>query len=121
MHFLRDDHPTMRALDDFIVTRHAAGGLARPDGLPDDATLGGIRVLSLRLPLPEAGAAIERTSRKPLSEYPKTVRKHFYHTPDSTRVERCGYREPPRPKPTDPEPDDAPGPGPRTPETEPPG
>jgi hypothetical protein len=94
MHFLRDNRPTMRALDDYIVSGHAAGGLSRPDGIPEGTSLGGIRVLSLRLPLPEPGAPLTRSSRRPLAEYPKTVRKYFYHTPRSKRAERCGYREP---------------------------
>ncbi len=95
MHFLRDNRPTMRALDEFIVSGHSAGGLPVPDGLPDDAKLGGIRVLSLRLPIPEPGTALARAERKPLSDYPRSVRKNFYYTPKSKRAERCGYHESP--------------------------
>jgi hypothetical protein len=115
MHFLRDSRPTMRALDDFIVRGHAEGGLSRPDGLPEGATLGGIRVLSLRLPIPEPGDTLTRTTRRPLSEYPKSVRKNFYHTPDSKRAERCGYREPVKPPQDTPvEPAEIEPPAPRT-------
>jgi len=91
MHFLRDNRPTMHALDDYLVAGHAAGGHA--DGIPDDETLGGIRVLSLRLPMPAPGTPLERAERKPLSAYPKEVRKNFYYTPKSKRAERCGYVE----------------------------
>ena len=90
MHFFREDRPTMRALDDYIVTQHAAGG--RADGIDDGETLGGIRGLSLRLPLPAPGAPLVRMQRKPLAEYPQTERKNFYHTPQSKLKERCGYK-----------------------------
>jgi hypothetical protein len=94
MHFFRDNRPTMHALDDYLVHGHAEGG--RNDGIPDDAQLGGIRVLSLRLPLPSPGAPLEREERKPLADYPKDVRKNFYYTTKSRRAERCGYTEPRR-------------------------
>jgi hypothetical protein len=94
MHFLRDNRPTMHAVDDYLVTSHAAGGHA--DGIPDDEPLGGIRVLSLRLPMPAPGTPLDRAERKPLSSYPKEVRKNFYYTPRSKRAERCGYTEPRR-------------------------
>jgi hypothetical protein len=102
MHFFRDNRPTMHALDEFIVSGHAAGRLARADGIAEDVTIGGIRALSLRLPLPEPGAPLTRASRMPLSDYPKSVRKVFYYTPKSKRAERCGYREPAtQPQPAD--------------------
>jgi hypothetical protein len=93
MHFFRDNRPTMRALDEYIVDKHADHDMTRPDGLPEGATLGGIRVLSLRLPIPDPSAPLTRTGRHPLAEYPKSVRKYFYHTPNSKRTERCGYHE----------------------------
>jgi hypothetical protein len=93
MHFLRDNRPTMHALDDYLVRGHEAGGHA--DGVPDDAKLGGIRVLSLRLPLPSPGEPLARTHRQPLGEYPPEVRKNWYYTTRSKRRERCGYTAPP--------------------------
>ena len=101
MHFLRDNRPTMRALDDYIVKGHAGGGLPRPDGIPEDAQLGGIRVLSLRLPLPRPGEPLARMERRPLAEYPESVRKNFYYTPQSKRAERCGYHDVPGDRPPD--------------------
>ena len=89
MHFFRDHRPTMHALDEFLVNAHKSRGAA--DGVPPDATLGGIRVLSLRLPLPVAGERLERTTRKPLSAYPDSVRHPFYFTKASIRTARCGY------------------------------
>jgi hypothetical protein len=95
MHFFRDNRPTMHALDDYLLTRHAEGGHA--DGVLDGAKLGGIRVLSLRLPLPSPEAPLEREHREPLTSYPKDVRKNFYYTTKSRRAERCGYVDPPHP------------------------
>jgi hypothetical protein len=102
MHFFRENRTVMHALDAYLVASHAAGGPS--DGIASDEVLGGIRVMSLRLPLPPPGAPLERVERKPLASYPNEVRKHFYHTTRSRRAERCGYTEPRRA----PEPD---GPG----------
>jgi hypothetical protein len=99
MHFFRENRPTMHALDDYLVDGHNAGGHA--DGIPDDRKLGGIRVLSLRLPLPEPGAVLTRLTHKPLADYAPTVRKNWYHTTQTKRSERCGYKDPP--KATEPE------------------
>jgi hypothetical protein len=88
MHFLRDNRPTMNALDQYIVDGHASG---RGDGIPAGTKIGGIRVLSLRLPLPEPGSAITPMRRKPLAEYPESVQKPWYWTRASKRAERCGY------------------------------
>ncbi len=122
MHFLRDNRPTMRALDDFIVAGHAHGAGGGPDGVPNEEPLGGIRVLSLRLPLPEPGARLERTTHRPLTDYPKSERKYFFHTPQSKRAERCGYHDAPAPRDpsTEPEaPEVLAGPHAVTPEPEP--
>jgi hypothetical protein len=89
MHFLRDNRPTMNALDDYLVTGHDAGGHA--DGIPDDAKLGGIRTLSLRIPLPDPGAPLTRTEHRPLSEYPVSEHHNWFYTKASKRAARCGY------------------------------
>ena len=105
MHFLRDNRPTMHALDEYIVRGHRETKLERPDGIPEDAQLGGIRVLSLRLPLPTPGSVLERMQRKPLAEYPESVRKNIYHTPESKLASRCGYHEGSKRTSTEPRPD----------------
>jgi hypothetical protein len=98
MHFHREDRTTMNALDDYVVTRHKSGGLAAPDGIDPSSDIGGIRVLSLRLPIPEAGSHFERMRRDPLSSYPESVRKNFYWTKASKRAARCGYSFEPKEK-----------------------
>jgi hypothetical protein len=92
MHFLRDNRPTMHALDAYLVERHNSG--RSDDGIPRDHRIGGIRVLSLRIPIPSPGEHLHRVERLPLSAYPEEERKYFYHTLRSTLSERCGERVP---------------------------
>ncbi|MGH7281068.1 MAG: hypothetical protein ACRELY_06060 [Polyangiaceae bacterium] len=87
MHFLRDDRPTMHALDDYLVEHHNEG--RTDDGIPRDTEIGGIRVLSLRLPLPAPGDHLVRNRHDPLDAYPESVRKYFYHSTRSRRAARC--------------------------------
>lgn len=88
MHFFRENRPTMRALDAYLVDRHRAGG--HDDGIPEDHAIGGVRLSSLRIPIPNPGDRIERPRRKPLLDYPEDEKHVFYHTPRSTIAERCG-------------------------------
>ena len=90
MHFFRENRPTMTALDSYLVDRHNAG--ASEDGIPRDRSIGGVRLLSLRVPIPSPGDRLERASRRPLSHYPEAERQVFYHTPRSRLSERCGTR-----------------------------
>jgi hypothetical protein len=89
MHFFRDHRLVMRALDEYLVGAHNAG--AHDDGVADDVKVGGIRVLSLRIPLPSPGDPVARLERKPLATYPEAMRKVWYYTTKSKRGERCGY------------------------------
>lgn len=85
MHFFRQERTVLRALDTFIVARsptiQTTSGLDR---------IGGVRLLSLRIPLPKSRIEVERFRRLPLSEYPREYRKHWYWTPRSIRDQRCG-------------------------------
>ncbi len=87
MHFFRQDETTMHALDGYLVDAHGAG--AHDDGIARDAALGGVRLLSLRIPLPKPGDALEPSRRRPLPDYPEEERHVFYHTPRSTIATRC--------------------------------
>ena len=86
MHFFRENRKTMNALDAYLVERHNAGG--REDGI--QGRIGGVRFVSLRIPIPPPGTRLERTVRRPLSAYPDEQRALFYHTPRSRLGERCG-------------------------------
>jgi hypothetical protein len=88
MHFFRENRPTMTALDSYLVENHNSAG--HEDGIPSDRAIGGVRLLSLRIPIPAPGDRLERVSRRPLSFYPEEQRKVFYHTPSSKLAKRCG-------------------------------
>jgi hypothetical protein len=88
MHFFRDDRTVMHALDDYLVEQHPSGKGA--DGIDPLKPIGGIRVMSLRIPLPAPGEALQRFGREPLSAYPESERHHFYHTTRAKAAERCG-------------------------------
>jgi len=88
MHFFRQDETTMHALDAYLVERHVSGkGL---DGIDSVKPIGGVRLMSLRIPLPSPGQPLERNRRLPLSQYPEEERHVFYHTPRSKLADRCG-------------------------------
>ncbi len=87
MHFLRENRPTMHALDRYLVRSHDDHPGA--DGVDPGERIGGVRLLSLRIPIPPVGSAFERYQRYPLSHYPEAERKVFYHTPESVRDRRC--------------------------------
>jgi hypothetical protein len=87
MHFYREHRQTMQALDAFLVGAHADG---RVDDGVDKAPIGGVRLLSLRLPLPSPGERVARPVRLPLSSYSEADRHEWYWTPKSKRAERCG-------------------------------
>jgi hypothetical protein len=88
MHFLRTNRPTMTELDAYLVEHHHAA--KADDGIARDERIGGVRLSSLRIPIPEPGAPLERFSRRPLASYPDDQRKVFYHTPRSRLAARCG-------------------------------
>jgi hypothetical protein len=88
MHFFRDERTTMRALEAYLVDRHLSGkGL---DGIDALKALGGVRMLSLRIPLPSPGEPLERSRRVPLADVPAGERHGFYHTRRSEIAARCG-------------------------------
>jgi hypothetical protein len=87
MHFFRQEETTMHALDGYLVGAHGKG--THDDGVARDAALGGVRLLSLRIPLPKPGDALERAHRRPLAEIPDEERHVWYHTPKSTIAARC--------------------------------
>lgn len=83
MHFARENHKVMAALDEYLVHRYSGD---------HDLPIGGVRLMSLRIPIPKVGSHVEPYARRPLAEYPEEQRKRFYATPKSKRTERCGVR-----------------------------
>lgn len=92
MHFYGDAHPhrqTLRALDEFLVSRYDADLVdAASRGQPGDP-IGGVRFVRLNVPFGQPGDGSPRYERRPLATYPDDQRKDFYYTPESKREERC--------------------------------
>jgi hypothetical protein len=83
--FYRENRKVMRALDEYVTTHHNANA----DG---NKRIGGVRILSLRIPLPAPGTKIDPYKREELAKYPEDQRHNWYWTPGSMRRERCGER-----------------------------
>lgn len=79
--FYRENRKVMRALDEYIVKHHNAS---------HDEKIGGVRILSLRIPLPPPGTKIDPYKREELAKYPDDQRHNWYWSPGSMRRERCG-------------------------------
>lgn len=88
-HFYRRNKQVMNALDEHLVERHnSRAGLAPSvDGL--HGAIGGIEVMSLRIPLPQPGTKVERYEQRPLADLPRDWRKYWYRTPKARREQRC--------------------------------
>ena len=87
MFFYRHQPKVMRALDDYLV---ASADRVGP-------TVGGVRFLSLRIPIPPPGQVTEPYRRKPIVDYPPTAHKVWYMTPSALRRERC-HEQPEAPR-----------------------
>jgi hypothetical protein len=90
IHFYPDARgPAMHALDQYLVDRHNAGNT--DDNIPRDERIGGIRIVSINVPIPKPGSHVERYRWRPLDEYPKNERhKGPYRTAPHKIEERCG-------------------------------
>ncbi|HJZ89076.1 MAG TPA: hypothetical protein VKN99_28085 [Polyangia bacterium] len=81
MFFYRHNRRTMEALDEYITQKYNASGAG---------TIGGVLLLSIRLPIPPPGEPLERFRRRPLDEYPPAMRHAWYESGSARRAERCG-------------------------------
>jgi hypothetical protein len=82
MFFHRRQKKVLEALDQFIVSQQ---NRAHPD-----LRIGGVMLLSLRIPIPPPGTPEGRYQRLPLTDYPQEVeRKYWYVTPPGERTQRC--------------------------------
>lgn len=81
LQFYRRERVVMRALDEYVTTRHNA-----IEGRP---TIGGVRFLSLRTPYPAPGETITRYERRSLDTYSADERHDWYWSPKSHRRARC--------------------------------
>ena len=78
----------LEALDAYLVREQ--------NRLHPDQPIGGVMLLSLRIPIPPAGTRAPRYQRLPLSDYPQEVqRKYWYVTGSAEREQRCAERKSP--------------------------
>ncbi len=88
MFFHRHQRRVLEALDAFIVEQQ---NRAHPE-----ARIGGVTLLSLRIPIPPPGTSEGRYQRLPLTDYPRDVgRKYWYVTSSAERIRRCQEPGPP--------------------------
>jgi hypothetical protein len=80
--FHRRSRPVMQALEAYVLEGEVARRPERP--------VGGIRLSSVRIPLPEVGEPVPRWTRRPLEAHPPDQVRHWYYTPRATRSLRCG-------------------------------
>jgi hypothetical protein len=99
MFFYRRQKTVMSALDHFLVDVHNT----KPgsDGIGSDEKIGGVRLLSIRGPIPEIGAPLVRVHWVPLSEIPEKERKPWYQTKSARITERCFGKHPKEAHPRD--------------------
>jgi hypothetical protein len=87
MFFHHRQRPVMVALDDFIT---ASQNRTRPS-----ERIGGVILMSLRIPIPPLGQPGERLHWIPLADYPPTVdRRYWYSTSVEERERRCAEAPP---------------------------
>jgi hypothetical protein len=80
MFFYRRSAPVMKALDEYLVSANNRAGRA---------PIGGVMLLSLRIPVPAPGRAVEPYRRRPLADYPAGERKYWYRTSRDDFTARC--------------------------------
>jgi hypothetical protein len=80
--FYHRDRSVMEVLDAYIV--------AAQNRLHPGERIGGVMLLSLRVPLPPLGEPGPREQWMPIDEYPPSVpRKYWYSTPSLARQDHC--------------------------------
>lgn len=79
-HFHRQNRPVMEALERYVLDQERARSSTR---------WGGIRLSSIRTPLPEPGQPVSRWERVPLTDTPPKRIKRWFYTPVSRRELYC--------------------------------
>ena len=82
MFFHLHQRKVLAALDQFIAREQ---NRAHPE-----ARIGGVMLLSLRIPIPPPGTPETRYQRLPLADYPAAVERHYWYVTDKgEREQRC--------------------------------
>jgi hypothetical protein len=92
MFFYRRQKTVMNALDHFLVDVHDR--TPKEDGIPADQKIGGVRLMSIRGPIPEIGAPLVRVHYVPLVEIPEKERRVWFQTKSARITERCFGKHP---------------------------
>jgi hypothetical protein len=80
--FYHRDARVLTALDAFLTSAQ--------NRLQPDARIGGVMLLSLRVPIPPLGDPGARYERQPIADYPRAVaRQYWYTTGADDRARRC--------------------------------
>jgi hypothetical protein len=82
MFFYHRQRRVLEALDDYIV---ASQNRSNPD-----RRIGGVLLMSLRVPIPPLGERVPRRQWMPSADFPSSVeRRYWYTTPPDAREKRC--------------------------------
>jgi hypothetical protein len=82
MYFYHTERKVLEALDDYIVRSESALG--------PEHRIGGVMLLSVRIPIPEPGTPEERFRHVPLDQIPRSIeRKYWYTASPELRSKRC--------------------------------
>ena len=82
MFFHYRNRPVLEALDQFISERESRLG--------PEHRLGGVMLLSVRVPIPEPGGQAPHYQRVPLDKMPKEYERRFWYvTTEAERNRRC--------------------------------
>lgn len=84
MFFFLRNHRVLEALDDYLVRAEREAG---------HPAIGGVMLLSVRIPIPKPGEAEERYRWHPSNDYPASQRRYWYVTPEDVRLERCAEQK----------------------------
>jgi len=91
LHFYHDEIVVKRALDTYLTDSHNTAQSSVPDdGIPRKETVGGVRILILRWPMPKPGDTLTRYSIVPLTKLrPDATRNVFYEPNKAELATRC--------------------------------
>ncbi len=92
-HFYRRNAKVMHALDAYVVQQHNSRAPAQRAATGVQEAIGGISLMSLRIPFPPPGSRVERYRYDPDAAVPQEYRKLWYITPKQRRADSCGEVE----------------------------
>ena len=88
MGFFLKNQKVHRSLEQYLIDSHNAR--VASGAQTDLPRIGGVELLSLRIPIPDAGTEFPRYSRVPLAQIPATwTRKVWYVTSPKDAAARC--------------------------------